>query len=44
MKAFMINKNNPKDIMVTGIVKNTKIGFTKVFKRDKAIAIKTAAL
>ena len=31
-------------MIVTGIVKNTKIGFKKVFKTDKATAIKTAAL
>ena len=31
-------------MIVTGMVKNTKIGFKKVFKIDKAIAIKAAAL
>jgi hypothetical protein len=41
---LIINKNNPNDIIVIGMLKNTKIGFRKVFKRDNAIAIKTAAL
>lgn len=40
----MTNKNNPNDIIVTGIVKNTKIGFKKVFKTDKAIAMKITAV
>lgn len=30
--------------MVTGIVKKTKMGFTNVFRNDKASAIKIAAV
>ncbi len=36
--AFITNKNNPKDSIVAGIVKITRIGFTKVFNKDRTTA------
>ena len=44
MIALITKRNNPKVKKVTGMVRITKTGFKKVFKSDKATAIKTAAV
>lgn len=39
----MTNKNNPSVKKVTGIVKNTNIGFMNVFNKDNTTAVIIAA-
>ncbi len=38
INALMTNKNNPNVTMVTGNVKNTKIGFIKVLSNPRTTA------
>lgn len=40
----MTNKNNPRVIIVTGIVSNTSNGFRKTFNNPKTIATAIAVL
>lgn len=42
--AFMTIRNNPKEIMVTGSVSNTKIGFKKTLSSDNNTLANSAAL
>jgi|GEM_PF-5379415 hypothetical protein len=36
--ALMTNKNNPRVMIVAGKVRNTKIGFTKIFNKANTAA------
>lgn len=38
ISAFITNKNNPREMMVTGNVKMMRSGFTKTFRIDKTTA------
>lgn len=42
--AFMTIRNNPKEIMVTGSVNSTRIGFKKTLNSDNITLANSAAL
>ena len=44
MIALITNKNNPKETMVAGKVKKTKIGLTIMFSNPITIEIQMAAI